>query len=206
MIHWQIDNGHGGIIDGEYVTAPKKMFTFNDGFTVLEGVFNRSVVSKLSCLLSDEGISFSLVVDSEKDVPLRERRRLINERHENNDCNTVLISVHGNAGKGTGFEVFTTRGETTSDTIATVAFEELEKQFPETRMRMDTSDGDVDKEANFTILMCRPPAILTENLFFDNRNDAEIMMSDEGQNRIAIAHFNAIKKIHDKYDHISKIK
>ena len=42
---------------------------------------------------------------------------------------------------------------------------ELEKEFPEKRMRMDTSDGDVDKEANFTILMCRPPAILTENLF-----------------------------------------
>ena len=193
-IHWQIDAGHGGFIGGEYVTAPAKMHQFEDGFTVYEGAFNRSVVAKLAYKLGCAGIPFSLVDNSQNDMTLRRRKQIINQRHEKEGFNTVLVSVHGNAGGGTGFEVFTTRGETKSDAVATVFFDELKNEFPGVRMRTDTS------------LMCRPPAILTENLFFDNRHDAEIMMSDEGQTKIAMAHFNAIKSIDNQFNHISKIK
>ena len=198
MIHWQIDNGHGGIVNGKYVTAPKKMFTFPDGFTVREGVFNRAVTSKLAYMLATAKIPFSLVVNTNNDVSLTERKKEINRVHAEKDFNSIMVSIHGNAGGGTGFEVFTTRGQTKADPIATVFFRELENEFPGKRMRTDITDGDVDKEANFTVLMCQPPAVLTENLFFDNRADAEIMMSDDGQNRIARAHFEAIKKINAK--------
>ena len=194
------------MIDGRYVTAPKKMFKFDDGFTVYEGVFNRQIVAKLSYLLSAESIPFSLLVPHQNDVSLRRRKQLTNEENIRQNGNSILLSIHGNAGKGTGFEVFTTRGETKSDVIATEFFNELKREFPGERMRADISDGDVDKEANFTVLMCEPPAVLTENLFFDNREDAELMMSDAGQNRIAKAHFEAIKKINDRFTHISEIK
>ncbi|MCP4501287.1 MAG: N-acetylmuramoyl-L-alanine amidase [Deltaproteobacteria bacterium] len=205
-IHWIIDNGHGGIVGGKYVTAPAKMHTFEDGFKVYEGVFNRSVVAKLAYMLTTEGIPFTLCVPENNDVSLTERKRRTNEININKGGNTVFVSVHGNAGGGTGFEVFTTRGETKADPIATVFFNELQKEFPGKRMRPDVTDGDVDKEANFTVLMCKPPAVLTENLFFDNRADAELMMSDDGQNRIAAAHFEAIKMIDAKFSHISEIK
>ena len=173
-IHWQIDAGHGGMIAGKYVTAPAKMFTFPDGFTVYEGVFNRAVVAKLAYLLGNEKIPFSLVSNCPHDAPLTERKNIINHKHSEEKNNSIMVSVHGNAGGGTGFEVFTTRGETASDKIATVFFNELSKEFPGKRMRPDISDGDVDKEANFTVLMCKPPAILTENLFFDQRADNEL--------------------------------
>lgn len=205
MIHWIIDNGHGGMINGKYVTAPAKMYTFPDGFKVCEGVFNRSVVAKLAYMLTTEGIPFSLCVPENKDISLTERKRRTNEINLNRGGNTIFLSVHGNAGGGTGFEVFTTRGETKSDPIAAVFFDELRKEFPGKRMRSDITDGDVDKEANFTVLMCQPPAVLTENLFFDNRSDAELMMSDDGQNRISKAHFEAIKKINNQYSHIVEI-
>lgn len=205
-IHWIIDNGHGGMKSGKYVTAPAKMHRFEDGFTICEGIFNRSVVSKLSYLLKNAGIPFSLCVPENDDVSLRERRRRTNETHLNNGGNSVFVSVHGNAGGGTGFEVFTTRGETKSDKVATFFFDELKKEFPGQKMRADMSDGDVDKEVNFSVLMCRPPAVLTENGFMDTRSDAEMMMSNEGQDKIAIAHFNAIKKIDEKFNHINQIK
>ena len=68
--------------------------------------------------------------------------------------------------------------------------------FPYRTMRWGLSDGDKDKEANFYVLKkTNMPAILTENFFFDTYDDALLMSSDEGQDRIVQAHVNAIVKI-----------
>jgi N-acetylmuramoyl-L-alanine amidase len=194
------------MIGGKYVTAPHKMHTFPDGFVLCEGVFNRAVSRRLEYLLKAAGIPHTLLVPSDDDVSLRTRVRSANTLHLKHDRNTVLISIHGNAGGGTGFEVWTTRGQTKSDTIAPFFLTELANEFPDKKKRVDFSDGDVDKESNFTILKCYQPAVLTENLFFDNRSDAEIMGSIEGVNRIAWAHFIAIQKVDDMFSHIDEIK
>ena len=55
-----------------------------------------------------------------------------------------------------GFEIYTTKGQTRSDLFATVIFEQLQEDFPTAdgyKHRTDSSDGDPDKEANFTVLM-----------------------------------------------------
>jgi len=60
-------------------------------------------------------------------------------------------------------------------------------------MRHDYSDGDPDKEARFTILtktVC--PAVLTENLFFDNRDECRFMLSETGQRLITKLHVDGI--------------
>lgn len=60
-------------------------------------------------------------------------------------------------------------------------------------MRVDTTDGDPDKESDFTILkktVC--PAVLTENFFMDTERDCRFILSDEGRDRIARMHFDAI--------------
>ena len=63
-------------------------------------------------------------------------------------------------------------------------------------MRFDNSDGDPDKEADFYILRnTKCPAVLTENFFMDNPVDCKLMLSDDGRQRIAEAHYWAIRKI-----------
>ena len=193
--HWILDNGHGGFINGEYTTAPAKMYKHKDGTVVYEGLFNRQVVQKIAYLLGGLCIDFEYLVPESNDVSLSDRVKRVRDIAKRVNKPTVMVSVHGNAGKGTGYEVFTTKGQTLSDPIADIFVEEIAKEFPSKRQRVDITDGDLDKEANFTILMCKGAAVLTENFFMDNIEDAKLMLSDLGQSKIAIAHVEAIKRV-----------
>ena len=63
-------------------------------------------------------------------------------------------------------------------------------------LRKDCTDGDPDYEENFTaIYKTKCPAILTENLFMDNKEDVAFLMSEEGREAITRIHVNAIKRI-----------
>jgi len=42
-----IDNGHGGIVNGEYVTNGKRSPVWDDGTQLFEGVWNRQVAKKI---------------------------------------------------------------------------------------------------------------------------------------------------------------
>lgn len=96
-----------------------------------------------------------------------------------------------------GFSVFTTKGVTDSDKIATYFVEELEKMFcPPHTFRKEFSDGDSDWEANFYIIRnTKMPAILTENGFFTNEWECKEMMTEDFQIKCAHAHVEAIKRI-----------
>ena len=57
------------------------------------------------------------------------------------------------------------------------------------------SDKDADKEATFSILtksLC--PAVLTENMFMDSKQDVEFLNSKEGVNKLLKAHVAAIRR------------
>jgi len=189
-----IDCGHGGIIDGKYVTAPNKMHKFHDGLTIYEGVINRAIGSKLEARLQEADIDFfSLNTHDQKDMPLSVRTDTINDIAGTHDW---LLSIHSNAGGGRGFEVFTSVGETYSDQLADIIASHYKSFFPEFRFRQDMSDGDTDKEANFWMLRkTKCPAVLVENLFFDNYTEAKYLLSEDGQWEIANALFEAVKKI-----------
>lgn len=189
--------GHGGMVNGVYQTAGKRSPIWPDGRQLFEGVFNRKVVDELAKLLDKEGISYVKVNPEQTDASLQERCVRANNLNAQYGYKTILFSIHGNAGGGTGFEVFTTKGETRSDAIATILFNELKAEFPGMNARSDFRDGDPDKEADFYILRnTAMPAVLSENFFMDTLTpDCELMMSDEGVKRIAKAHFNAIKKV-----------
>lgn len=110
--------------------------------------------------------------------------------------NCILISIHANAGGGTGFEVFTSPGNTPADDYATMIIESIKETFPNEKIRSDHSDGDADKEARFYLLQhTQCPAILTENLFMDNEKDCRKLMEDSFREKIADAHVTAIKKM-----------
>lgn len=190
-----LDAGHGGIVNGEYVTAPKKMYDHGNGFVFYEGVFNRKVAEHMKTMMRDACISFVDLVSSNSDVSLGQRVRTANELHTQykDTYKTLYISIHGNAGGGTGLEIYTSEGETTSDKYGQIIAEQLIEMFPDEKYRADTSDGDLDKESNFYVLRKTAcPAVLTENFFFDRMKDAILMDSEKGQVAIAQAHMNAV--------------
>lgn len=192
---WIIDAGHGGIDPkGNYTTAPSKMFTYPE-FTIYEGVVNRHIADFVIEGLISDGIDFSRVYHPFLDTPKRERVLMANALHAKYK-NCIFLSIHSNAGGGTGFEIFTSRGKTKSDDIAEIFCDIYKRSFPEYHFRQDTTDGDSDKEADYTVLKeTRCPAVLFENLFFDKRSEAEFLLSANGQQRIADAIIDGVKTI-----------
>lgn len=195
-----LDNGHGGFINGVYQTNPKygkKSPIWPDGRQLFEGEFNRDVVKRIAKLLSEAKIEYKIIVPEETDISLQDRAVRANNIHMANNKQTIFFSIHANGGGGTGYEIWTSKGETMSDKYATILYNELKKEFPDMIGRKDLRDGDVDKEEDFYVLKYTAmPAVLSENFFQDTLNpDCEILMSEEGREKIAIAHFNTIKII-----------
>jgi N-acetylmuramoyl-L-alanine amidase len=190
---WILDAGHGGIDPkGNYTTAPAKMHRFPE-FTIYEGVINRAIQGILKAELKTLGIDHAIVAHEYEDTPLNNRVALADQIYRK-DKRAVYLSIHSNAGGGSGFEVFTSPGQTRSDQFAKVFCASYKKHFPDKNLRSDHSDGDADKEADFYVLRKTDcPAVLVENLFFDNKEEAQYLMSRLGQVSIAKCLLDAIK-------------
>jgi len=190
---WLLDAGHGGVTEsGMYTTTPAKMHVFEDGLTFYEGVNNRAIVDKLVPMLTRFKIDHELVYDQVADTPLSKRVATANRIENESDKRCIYVSVHSDAmpedkhGKGSGFSIYTSIGKTDSDIIGQIFSDIYRSHLKEFKFRKDMSDGDADMEEDFYVLhktIC--PAILIENLFFDNRREAEFLMSEEGQTKIA---------------------
>ena len=91
----------------------------------------------------------------------------------------LFISLHCNAAESRqahGFEVWTSRGETKADLLATEVINCVEEAFPDLYIRKDYSDGDPDKEAGFYVLnRTEAPAILIEMAFISNPEEEELL-------------------------------
>lgn len=199
-----LDAGHGGLDENKnYTTAPNKMFTFPDGDVIYEGVINRIIAQKIyDCFLIDvenkHRISFTVSPENAIDLGLRDRVEFANNF---NPKNTILVSIHNNAGGGSGFEIYTSKGETESDKIATSIYESVSPTYKkyDLPMRKDITDGDVDKEAQFYVLrktIC--PAVLCEYAFFDNKKDANLLRDEEFLNSIAFDTYHGISNYINK--------
>ena len=186
-----IDNGHG--IDTKGKRSP-------DG-RLLEYAQNRLLSGRIVSALQARGHDATLLVPEENDIPLPERCRRVNEwcRQLGKD-NVILISIHCNAaGRGDrwrsarGWCAYTTRGNTQADTLATFLYSAAQAHLPGHCLRTDYTDADPDLEADFYILRhTRCPAVLTENLFMDNHEDCDFLLSPEGQQAIVSLHVTGI--------------
>ena len=192
-----LDSGHGGMLDGMYQTAPKKMYQHQNGEIAYEGVVNRLVKQKAISLFIRDSIRYVDVCPTELDLDLDTRCNIINaicDEYGKNNC--LLISLHMNAGKGTGFEIWTSPGATKSDEFATLFMSQYGSFFPGHKLRKDMTDGDVDKESPFYILVnTKCPAILPEWLFFDNYNDWVIQRDPSQQQKYAEMILNFAKRV-----------
>jgi N-acetylmuramoyl-L-alanine amidase len=200
---WMLDPGHGGMIDGQYQTSGKRSPVWEDGTQYFEGVGNRQIVSKLLAKCKEAGIKAVDIVDSEKDVPLRTRINRANEKYTEEGKKAIYVSIHSDAfskESAHGYSVYTSKGQTQSDKVADVFINCMKSVFPDEKLRTDTTDLDWDKEADFYVLKnTYSPAILTENFFMTNERECkEILMTEEGQDKIVEAHFQAILEIENK--------
>ncbi len=182
-----IDNGHGSNTLGK--RSP-------DG-RLREYAYAREIALRLEMELRKYGIDVERIVKEEVDVPLAERCRRANE-HKASEA--ILISIHCNAaGNGSdwmqarGWEAWTSVGKTKADKLATYLYEAAEECLPGMKIRKDMSDGDPDKESQFYILKhTKCPAVLTENLFQDNREDVDFLLSEAGKRAIVDLHVKGI--------------
>ena len=196
------DIGHGGIDPetGEYVTAPNKQHFHHDFGWFHEGDWNRTVMKEIDRLFQDynskaksnEQIRYNWYPYDHQDVSLRSRVQSYNEM-TNAQSKAVILSLHAHASpnhNGRGFEIFTSKGETLSDQYATMIGNEFNADpilVDSFAFRTDyASDGDMDKEADFYVLRKTiAPAVLVEHGFFDNLEDATLLINKDIINRFA---------------------
>ena len=187
-----LDPGHG------QETPGKRSPVWPDGSILYEYEFNRDICSRIMSALFLDGLGTKVynLVPELNDISLAERVRRARRWCTSLGNDALLISVHANAGGGTGFEVFTTPGEDHSDLYASQFSEMLKASFPDIKFRADAGDGDPDKEANFYIIKNAPcPAMLVENLFMDNEADCRKLLDPGFRDKLAGVYVEFIKKI-----------
>ena len=210
-----VDAGHGGTdLQGRYTTRGKYYDHIGldfrhdrmNPYRFCEGVFNRAVADKYYRLLKINGYDAHKVYHSYEDTPLWRRTSKANNF---NNGRSLYVSIHGNASSKTsanGFEIFTSKGKTKSDPIATMihAYHEaiIGQMYDSIGLRADLTDGDIDKEYPFYVLRStRMPAVLIEYGFFTNRAMAKLMAKESYQKLAAEALFAATEA---SFDYILK--
>lgn len=132
--------------------------------------------------------------------------------------NCIYVSLHldaaGDDGKwmnAGGWSCFTSPGQTQADILAECFYDAAEVNLADYKIAMargkrngdygknqnpirtDLTDGDRDKEASYYVLTKTAcPAVLTENLFQDNRADVAFLLSEAGKHAIERLHVEAI--------------
>lgn len=191
-----LDCGHGGLKNGVYTTGKKKMWRFDNGEVAYEGVINRQFGKIIGDILKsrDVRVKYTVQPHDPRDLSLGYRARYT-RRFKRSDA--VFVSIHCNAfnTRAYGTEIFTTKGETKSDKLASDIIHSVDKACPELRMRFDWSDGDADKESQFYVLRkTHLYAVLLECLFFDNWNDFIKTKDENFVNRFCEAVADGIMK------------
>jgi N-acetylmuramoyl-L-alanine amidase len=203
-----LDAGHGGVDPktNKYTTAPGKMFThksgvFHNGSTFYEGVSNRFFAEAICKELVSRGITVVKTYHEWKDTGLAERVDIANTYHKNIQ-EGVFLSLHSDASNGTaeGLAAWTSEGQTLSDVVASQLLNgynvDLKLEQKGTKLRKQTVDGDWDYEKDFYVLKnTKMPAVLIENLFFDNIEEATLLMNCNYQKEFINSTVNSLLEI-----------
>ena len=155
---------------------------------------SRELIKILKPALEEAGFRVYETVKGLEEPGLTTRKNTANNFPKGSKQLNFLLSLHNNAsgsdGKwhsASGYEIWTTKGQTVSDTIAQYLFQSIQASFPELKARADYSDGDPDKESNFTVLMGNYSAALLEWLFQDNEDDVKLLKSEEVNRKLVKA-------------------
>lgn len=186
-----IDNGHG-------VETPGKR---SPDDSLREYAYTRQLAKRLVASLSRDGYHAQQIVTEEADVSLRERCARVNEICKREGAkNVLLVSLHNNA-KGSGVQWENARGwsahvslnsSTASRDLARSLITAAEQGGLKVRR---SSPSEPYWRQN--LAMCRDtlcPAVLTENLFQDNREDVAWLLTEDGVETLVNIHATGIKR------------
>ena len=188
-----LDNGHGKDTPGKC----------SPDYSLFEWKWTREITGGIYEELRKEGIECCLLVMGEKDMPLSERvrlERIWTAEAKKIGMDTCLISVHINAAGGDG-QWKSARGwsgwiaqsaSPKSKQLAQLLYAEAEKRGLQGNRSVPPEKYWVAPFYITTHSSC--PAVLTENLFQDNREDVAFLLSEEGKRAIIDLHVQAIKK------------
>lgn len=189
-----IDPGHGTREYTKGKQSPDKR--------LYEGEWNREFSSLLSSVLSTNGIKNHIVVPEDNDVSLRIRTTRINKfyNENHNKYEIILISIHINAadsdGKyhdANGWTVYCSKNCSEKSKILGKIFGDTATEINLRGNRYIPSEG-YHQAAFYIITYTNPPAILCENMFMDNKEDEDFLLSNEGKEKLIYLYFNSIKK------------
>ena len=200
-----IDNGHGNNTLGKQSPLLDESIKVANEFTeknrFKEWKYTRVIAKQVVDKLKSMDYDARLVVTEDKDISLSERIRRVNTIcNKEGAGNVLLISVHANAVgdssqwmTGKGWEAYTTRGETISDKLADFLYKRADSNIKGRKIREDWTDGDRDKEADFYVIKkAKCAAVLTENFFYDNKDDLQYLTSEEGIHAVVRLHIEGI--------------
>lgn len=184
-----IDNGHGRETPGK--RSP-------DG-RLREYAWAREIARRIAIALQREGIDARLLVSETTDIPLSVRTRRVNEVCKAEGArNVCLVSIHNNAAgadgrwhDARGFAVYVSNNAGQGSRRLAAEFYAGAKARGLTGNRATPPQGFWQA----SLAMCRDTkctAVLTENLFQDNREDVKYLLSNEGKTTIVDLHVNAI--------------
>lgn len=187
-----IDSGHG-------VQTPGKQSP--DGI-LKEYKYTREIANYVCYFLQKEGFNaINLMEDNPNDLDLNKRVQTINEycvRFGTSNC--LVVSIHVNAAnsngqwnKATGWSVYVSNNASSnSKELAGCLFDKAVDFGLKTRQYLPNQ-----KYWQQNLAICRDtkcPAILTENMFMDNKDDVKFLLSDKGKRIITQIHVEGIKK------------
>lgn len=188
-----LDNGHG--INTKGKCSPNNY--------LYEWKYCREIVKRLKEQLTLYNIEFFEVTPEQEDISLSTRVNRINNKYselKKQGYQCFLISIHINAAKSDnkwhkakGFTVWVSKNSSkNSKKLAQIIYKEAKQEGLQGNRWIPTC---LYFEQNYTILYrTNCPAILTENLFMDNLEDVQYLLSNDGKETITRIHLKSILK------------
>jgi N-acetylmuramoyl-L-alanine amidase len=195
---WCLDNGHGSL------TAGKRSPVFDNGngeTQFFEYEFNRDIVARIIKALKAQGVAYyNVVPEVEIDNFLQGRVDRANTKRS--DLPKIFVSVHANAGPAAssrdwvadsiqGIETWFFHGSKRGQKLAAIFQRHL---VEETGLKNRHLKSRPDRQF-YVLRKTAMPAVLTENGFYNNREEVKLLMSDSMRQKIADAHVAAIMEI-----------
>ena len=194
-----IDNGHGANTPGK--CSPDKQ--------IREYSYAREIASLLEQKLKEKGITAIRIVTEENDVPLNTRVQRVNTIcREFGSQNCCVVSIHldacpPNDGKwhnARGFSVRVAKNASQkSKKLAKLLYEQAEALNLKGNRSVPPEKYWVQNLAICRDTNCA--AVLTENLFQDNKDDVAFLLSKEGKDAIVQLHLNGIMNYISSSEH-----
>ena len=133
--------------------------------------YAREIVKRLEAKLKENGYKVYIVTPEQEDISLKERCKRINKIYKDNGNKAISISI-----------------------------KKLAKNLYDEALLLNLKGNRSVPKEHFwvqNLAMCRDtncPAVLTENLFQDNKEDVSFLLSEKGKQAIVDVHYNGIVK------------